>query len=171
MQHKRLPEPGPTIRMREYKAFSDQFGFGSMQRQHLYFGGVYDATTSLSRYYLHTLFTESANSILTIIWLTLCKHFDSVNNPPETLTITIDGKSTGMNCRCLEISLSLLGKNYLLLAFMEWVVRQLKLLKLFRIIVLSKGHSVNKQDVQNEPTANAYYSMSGTYIIILIIII
>jgi hypothetical protein len=44
---------------------------------------------------------------------------------------------------------------------MELVVTELKLLKTFRIVVLQKGHSVNKQDVQNEPTANAYFSMQG----------
>jgi hypothetical protein len=82
------------MRMSEYKAFKDLHGFGSMLRQHLYFGGVYDASSCTSRYYLHTLFTETANSILTIIWITLCHHLETKN--PETLTITIDGKSTGM---------------------------------------------------------------------------
>jgi hypothetical protein len=43
---------------------------------------------------IFTLFTETANSILTIIWITLCHHLETKN--PETLTITIDGKSTGM---------------------------------------------------------------------------
>jgi hypothetical protein len=94
MQHKRLPEPGPTTRMSEYKSFKDLYGFGSMQRQHLYFGGVYDAWSSTSRYYLHTLFNESANSILTIVWITLCQHLETKSL--ETITITIDGKSTGV---------------------------------------------------------------------------
>jgi hypothetical protein len=44
---------------------------------------------------------------------------------------------------------------------MELIVRELKLLKIFRVLVLQKGHSVNKQDVQNEATANAYFSMQG----------
>jgi hypothetical protein len=96
MQHKRLPVPAPTTRMSEYKAWIDQWGFGGMSRIHLYLGGLYDARRDTSDYYVHCNFTESSNSILTLIWLKLISVLE-YSTGVETLTITLDGKSTGMN--------------------------------------------------------------------------
>lgn len=50
------------------------------------------------------------------------------------------------------------GKCYLLIAFMEWIVCELKLLKIFRVIFLLKGHSVTVQDVSNEPISIIFFS-------------
>lgn len=53
------------------------------------------------------------------------------------------------------------GKCYLLIAFMEWIVCELKILKTFRIIFLLKGHSVTVQDVSNEPVSTIFFSSKG----------
>jgi hypothetical protein len=97
MAQKKLPEPGPSQRMSEYKDFTEKFGFGGMNRVHLSLGGLYDSWSNTSRYYLHDTFTESANSIITILWLHLLNKLETKS--PTELTITIDGKSTGM-LRC-----------------------------------------------------------------------
>jgi hypothetical protein len=94
MQHKKLPEPSPTRRMGEYKKWTTEWGYGSMRRIHLYLGGLFDSWDSSSRYYVHCGFTETANSILTIIWNYLCSILSQSN--PDSLTITMDGKVTGM---------------------------------------------------------------------------
>lgn len=94
MAQKKLPEPGPTQRVSEYKSFQDMYGFGGMSRIHLCLGGLFDSWTNGSQYYLHDCFSENANSVLTILWLHLCKQFERGKNP-EQLTLVIDGKSTG----------------------------------------------------------------------------
>jgi len=50
------------------------------------------------------------------------------------------------------------GKSNLVVAFAEFLVCHLKLLECVRLIFLLKGHSVNEQDVSNEPTAIRFYS-------------
>lgn len=110
--------------------------------------GVYDSTKKTSRYYVHTHYSESANTILSILYLRIMEVLEF--HQTEELSITFDNKVT--------------AKNNLIIAFLEFLVVNLKVLKLIRLIFLVKGHTVSIQDVLNGPASTAFYSMPGMFL-------
>ena len=101
--------------------------------------------TNESSYVCHMNTPENSNTIITILYekiQEICRH-----HSPKELTISFDNHAT--------------GKSYLLLAFFEALVTRWQLLDTVRLFYYIRGHSVNAQDVSNEPTSRAFYAMSG----------
>lgn len=98
-----------------------------------------------STYVCHTHTPENSNTIITILYekiMELCRF-----HSPKELTLCFDNHAT--------------AKCYLLLAFFEAVVSRWELLGTVRLIFYLRGHSVNSQDVSNEPTSRAFFAMTG----------
>lgn len=122
MAQKQLPQPKELERASIFEIWRKSYGFGGMQRVALRFAGLFDYRTKESCYTLHTHNTESANTVLTILYLKL-KCF--LIHSPKALTLTMDNKQT--------------GKSYLLIAFQELLVCHWKIIDHFRSIFLIKG--------------------------------
>lgn len=114
---------------------------------HLSVAGLFDHWSDSSAYTIHTHLEECSDTILTIFYLRLV---EEIQRHPmcEELTITMDNKGT--------------AKNYVTIAFVEYLVVQLRCLKRIRLLFLMKGHTVNIQDVLNYPFASAFYNMEGS---------
>jgi thiol-disulfide isomerase/thioredoxin len=122
MAHKQLPQPKASERSNVFEIWRKSYGFGGMKRLTLRFAGLFDHHTNESYYTVHTHNTESANTILTILYLKLK---DILSHSPQTLNLTMDNKKT--------------GKCYLLLAFQELLVCHWQVLDCVRTVFLLKG--------------------------------
>jgi hypothetical protein len=148
MSIKQLPHPSPSISKQAFLNWKSSYGFAGVKRIHMKCGGLLDSVSGVSSYFFHSHFPESANSILTMIYLHLLNSINNFKQPLTHFSVTLDGHSTG---KCL-----------LVLIFFDWLVR---IRKLFGengevlIIYLMKGHSANLHDQKNVAVTKLFYAM------------